>query len=88
MSIRNSTPKPCLRHSQDLCMAYCGDCTTWHVARQIALRNAARDAARETADAARRIAVRDTAAAVAPAPRLTVVPSVPRRPVPALTAVA
>ena len=73
-----SAPIPCLRHSERKWLAYCDDCTAWHLARQIAARDAA---ARDTT--ARDIAPRGTAA-----PRLTVVPAVARGSVPALTAVA
>jgi hypothetical protein len=39
-----STPTPCLRHSEHKWLAYCSDCTTWHLARLFAAReNAARD---------------------------------------------
>ncbi len=38
-----STPTPCLRHSEHKWLAYCSDCTTWHLARLLAAReNAAR----------------------------------------------
>jgi hypothetical protein len=39
-----SAPTPCLRHSEHKWLAYCSDCTTWHLARLLAAReNAARD---------------------------------------------
>ena len=39
-----STPTPCLRHSEHKWLAYCSDCTTWHLARLLAAREtAARD---------------------------------------------
>jgi hypothetical protein len=39
-----SAPTPCLRHSEHKWLAYCSDCTTWHLARLFAAReNAARD---------------------------------------------
>jgi hypothetical protein len=39
-----SAPTPCLRHTEHKWLAYCSDCTTWHLARLIAARdNAARD---------------------------------------------
>jgi hypothetical protein len=52
-----SAPTPCLRHSEHKWLAYCSDCTTWHLARLLAAReNAARNnAARDnTAHADRR----------------------------------
>ncbi len=33
-----STPTPCLRHSEHKWLAYCSDCTTWHLARLLAAR--------------------------------------------------
>ncbi len=36
-----SAPLPCLRHSRTW-LAYCDDCTAWHLGRQIAAREAAR----------------------------------------------
>jgi hypothetical protein len=71
-----SAPIPCLRHTERKWLAYCDDCTAWHLARQIAARDAA---ARDTTALAPRLTA---------APRLTVVPAVARGPVPALTAVA
>jgi len=73
-----SAPIPCLRHSERKWLAYCDDCTAWHLARQIAARDAA----------TRNIAARDLAPRVTATPRLTVVPDVVRGPVPAMTAVA
>ncbi|MGK5112753.1 MULTISPECIES: hypothetical protein [unclassified Geodermatophilus] len=73
-----SAPIPCLRHSERKWLAYCDDCKAWHLARQIAARDAA----------ARNTAARDLAPRVTVAPRLTVVPAVARGSVPALTAVA
>jgi hypothetical protein len=73
-----SAPIPCLRHTERKWLAYCDDCTAWHLSRQIAARDAA----------ARDIAARDVIPRMTVAPRLTVVPAVTRGSVPALTAVA
>ena len=73
-----SAPIPCLRHSERKWLAYCDDCTAWHLARQIAARDAA----------ARDLAARDLPLRISPAARLTVVPAVAGGSVPALTAVA
>jgi hypothetical protein len=35
-------PRPCYRHSAHRWLAYCDDCTAWHLGRQIAAREAAR----------------------------------------------
>ncbi|MGY1823247.1 hypothetical protein [Geodermatophilus sp. SYSU D00079] len=68
-----SAPIPCLRHTERRWLAYCGDCTAWHLARQIAARDAAAG---------------DLAPRVPAVPRLTVVPAAAPGAVPALTAVA
>ncbi|MFW3173088.1 hypothetical protein [Geodermatophilus sp. CPCC 206100] len=73
-----SAPIPCLRHTERKWLAYCDDCTAWHLARQIA----ARDAAARTTTAV------DITARVSATPRLTVVPAAARSAVPALTAAA
>jgi hypothetical protein len=46
-----STPTSCLRHSEHKWLAYCSDCTTWHLARLFAARESAarENAARENA---------------------------------------
>jgi hypothetical protein len=74
-----SAPTPCLRHSRRW-LAYCDDCTAWHLSRAIAARDAA---ARDTA--ARDTAVRD-ATARGTAPALTLVPPADRSRVAALSA--
>jgi hypothetical protein len=38
----NTGPRPCHRHSAARWLAYCDDCTAWHLGRQIAAREAAR----------------------------------------------
>jgi hypothetical protein len=35
-------PRPCHRHPATRWLAYCDDCTAWHLGRQIAAREAAR----------------------------------------------
>jgi hypothetical protein len=34
-----STPAPCYRHARTAWMAYCPDCTTWHLAVEVARRD-------------------------------------------------
>jgi hypothetical protein len=34
-------PRPCYRHSAHRWLAYCDDCTAWHLGRQIAARETA-----------------------------------------------
>ena len=34
-------PRPCYRHSAHRWLAYCDDCTAWHLGRQVAAREAA-----------------------------------------------
>jgi hypothetical protein len=35
-------PRPCCKHTAHRWLAYCDDCTAWHLGRQIAAREAAR----------------------------------------------
>ena len=35
-------PRPCYKHTAHRWLAYCDDCTAWHLGRQIAAREAAR----------------------------------------------